>query len=400
MQVRALGFLVAIGTVSGFVAVSPAQDAEPAGATGPKMELIQTIRNGEGGVTKMAAIAGLQIQGDYLYVGGKKSITWFKRDVKTGQLAYAGTVAVNDRIGNTPCLLALAGGRLYAAGKALAWYEIDPKTGQLVEKGVTECNGATAVITGPDQKDLYVFTQPPAHHAGTVNIAWYRIDADGKPVQSREVTGEGILFNHFSSLVAAPDGKTVYSLSDFIKGAVVCLARAPNGEIAHRQCIDLEQVSKIPRMAYHRQWCELDLTPDGKWLYASISKTFYEGGTNAPCQTYLFKRDAATGDLAFQEVIKDRVRHLQFLPDSTGGFLARPSGSFESFALDHANGHLTTTGRLPELDGQAAMNLALDAENGLLYAATFQWDGYEPPASMIKSNAGDCLFVIRTGKGK
>jgi hypothetical protein len=68
---------------------------ESSGQTGPKMELVQTIKNGEGGVTKMTAISGIQFRGDYVYVSGSRSITYFKRNAQTGHLAYAGTVDVN-----------------------------------------------------------------------------------------------------------------------------------------------------------------------------------------------------------------------------------------------------------------------------------------------------------------
>jgi 6-phosphogluconolactonase (cycloisomerase 2 family) len=199
----------------------------------PRLEIVQSLTGGEDGLPKPFIIGyTIVIKGNFLYVGGN-NISYFKRDGKTGQLTFIGEAAdviktVNDAFPairkwgdkeRKTCIIKLIGNRLYAIpqwGTAMVWYDIDEQTGKLTQKGLVECGPCFHAVVSPDQKDIYLLTNPYARRSVKMTVTWYHLDADGKPVKSGEVAGKGMGGSdqtpHDGLLQISPDGKVLYVL--------------------------------------------------------------------------------------------------------------------------------------------------------------------------------------------
>jgi len=352
-----------------------------------KLEIVQTLKGGEDGLPKPFITAyTIAIKGDFIYVGGN-NISCFKRDVKTGKVTFVGEVAdVIKRVDDAfpklrkwgtnqrkTCILKLVGNRLYAIpqwGTGMAWYDIDAQSGKLTEKGVVECLPCFHAVVSPDQKDLYLLTNPYARRNIKPTVTWYHLDAEGKPVQSGEVTGKGLAGSdqtpHDGLVQISPDGKYIYAISGE-DHAVGCLERKPSGEIAYKSTTDLAKVVAPPKKY---PWSSMLMSPDGKWLYATL------WAYGKPVDNYIgiFKRDAESGDLTLQEALSGEQNVLanrrgwqcaQFLPDGSG-FLGHYDLGLWTFKYDAATGRLQNPTDVKETKGYKA-NVAYDLENGLLY---------------------------------
>jgi lactonase family protein with 7-bladed beta-propeller len=359
-------------------------------AQAPKLEIVQTLKGGEDGLPKPFIIGyTIVIKGNYLYVGGN-NISCFKRDVKTGQVAFLGEVAetkqrLSEAFPKAPklntdrktCILRMAGGRLYAipqAGTAMAWYDIDEQTGKLTEKGLVECKPCFHAVVSPDQKDLYLLTNPYARSL-KMTVTWYHLDADGKPVKSGEAAGKGIGYidqsPHDGALQISADGKYLYAISGADQ-SIACLERKPSGEIAYKSTADLAKIgeAEMPDKPNKYAWTSLLLSPDGKWLYANLMKYAKPSFQNIA----IFKRNLESGELTLQEAITGEKNVLanrrgwqcvQFLPNGTG-FLGHYDLGLWTFQYDAATGRLEYPVQIKETQGYKA-NVAYDLENGFLY---------------------------------
>src|SRR5262245_27636083 len=242
-------FIVELGLLS-----LHASADEPQRQAAPTLEIVQTLKGGEDGLPKPFIIGyTIVIKGDYLYVGGN-NISCFKRDLKTGKVTFLGEAAdviksVNDAFPKSrkwsdnqrkTCIIKLVGNRLYAIpqwGTAMAWYDIDGQTGKLTEKGLVECKPCFHAVVSPDQKDIYLLTNPYANRAVKMTVTWYHLDAEGKPVMSGEVAGKGLGGSdqtpHDGLLQISPDGKYLYAISGTDQ-TIACLERKPDGAIAYK----------------------------------------------------------------------------------------------------------------------------------------------------------------------
>jgi len=363
--------------------------AEPQRPSAPKLDIVQSFKGGEDGLPKPFILGyTLVIKGNYLYTAGN-NISCFKRDVKTGQTTFVGEAAdviqrVNDAFPQNrkwddkqrkTCIIRLIGNRLYAIpqwGTALAWYEIDDQTGKLTEKGVVECGPSFHAVASPDQKDLYVLTNPYARRFAKMAITWYHLDADGKPVKMGEVTGKGLGGSdqtpHDGLLQISPDGKYVYAISGDDQ-AIACLERAADGKLTYKSTTDLAKIG-APDKPNKSAWASLVLSPDGKWLYAQLWK--YSKPVDNHCVIY--KRNLDSGELTLQEDITGDKNALinrrgwqciQFLPNGTG-FLGHYDLGLWTFQYDAATGRLENPAEVKESQRYKA-NVAYDLENGLIY---------------------------------
>lgn len=370
------------------VVLSAAATADDPKPSAPKLEIVQTLKGGEDGLPKPFVTSyTMVLKGNYLYAGGN-NISCFQRDLKTGKLTYLGEAAdviksVNDAFPKgrkwgdkerKTCIIRLIGNRLYAIpqwGTALAWYDIDDKTGKLTEKGLVECKPCFHAVVSPDQKDLYLLTNPYAKRSVKMTVSWYHLDADGKPVLAGEVEGKGLGGSdqtpHDGLLQIAPDGKHLYVVSGADQ-AIACLERKPTGEIAHKSTTDLSKIGMAENNKY--AWTSLLLSPDGKWLYANLMKY------SKPADQFIatFKRDPASGELTLQDSVSGDKNPLanrrgwqcvQFLPNGTG-FLGHYDLGLLAFTYDAATGRLENGAPIKETQGYKA-NVAYDLDNGLIY---------------------------------
>jgi hypothetical protein len=154
--------------------------------------------------------------------------------------------------------------------------------------------------------------------------------------------------------------------------AIACIQRKPNGEIAYQGAADLAPVAKRDPDNYRYQWVGLAVSPDGKWLYASVRN-------GRPDENFygIFKRDPETGELAFREAVsgdKDPLANQQawntaFAGNGTEGYLGSWTGPLMTFRYEPQTGHLTHQGVAAGTNGYGAPHLLLDAERGFLYGA-------------------------------
>jgi 6-phosphogluconolactonase (cycloisomerase 2 family) len=316
------------------------------------------------------------LRGGFFYVSGEDGIICFKQDAETGKLSLVKQLA---ELKSGGFILRAAGGRLYGVTAhdgyrrmnwhGLAWFEIDPQTGLPARKGLVDCPASRQMAVAPEQKDLYLKSCGGQQD----RLFWYRLDAEGKPARAGEVSGKGIGANshdrHPSILRIAPDGKHLYCISaqDY---AIACVERKPGGEIAYKGAVDLEPLARRDPDNYRYQWLALGISPDGKWVYASIRNG------KPPENVYgIFKRDPESGALSLQEKVfgdKDRLADMRgwnmvFAPDGSGGYLGSWDGPLLTFRYDPKTGRLTDPAVVQETKGHGSPHLVLDAGNGFLY---------------------------------
>ncbi|MCG3179686.1 MAG: hypothetical protein BIFFINMI_02027 [Phycisphaerae bacterium] len=279
--------------------------------------------------------------------------------------------------------LAAAGGRLYAVphggGSAMHWYEVDPATGKPTEKGSAKCPGICgAVIVSPDGKDLYV---KALRGAGLIG---FHLGDTGEPAQVASLNGRGLERCVWGlstrALCVSPDGKFVYGITASPM-TIGLLDRKETGEVVYKKTFEQPEGP----FAKKYDWVSLVITPDGKWLYASVL-----GYGKATDNLYvIYNRDPATGELTSREVLEQTTMgcgvkgwNVMFLPDGSGGYWTHCHG-LAAFARDAQTGRIKRTGMLKEAPVIAPGTMVWDRENGFLYGG---------------SEKGDALVVVRTEK--
>ncbi len=166
-----------------------------------------------------------------------------------------------------------------------------------------------------------------------------------------------------------PDGKNLYTISaqDY---AIACIERKADGGIAFKDATDLEALIKRPPGNDRLQWVSLGISPDGKWVYASV-----RNGKPTENAYGIYKRDAETGTLTLQEKVfgdKDRLAdqkgwNMVFAPSGTGGYLGSQDGPLMTFKYDASTGKLSDPCVVKETKGRGSPILVLDDKNGFVY---------------------------------
>jgi 6-phosphogluconolactonase (cycloisomerase 2 family) len=342
----------------------------------------------------------MAFNGDYFYVSSNFGQSYFKLDRQTGKLTYVDGV-FNGRNKRGKLIagsyaICFAGGRMYKVAedsKGMTWCDIEAQTGKPIEKGRVDCPAAAGrMIVAPDQKSLYL--KAGGEEEG--HLLWYRINADGKPAKAGDVTGKGIGFSEANcdfpwlSQMSA-DGKFLYTISsqDY---AIACIERKANGEIACKSTIDLDTVIKRESGYERFRWVALAISPNDKWLYASVRN-------GRPSANYyaIFKRDAETGALSLKETItgdKDPLANLRgwavtFSPDGSGGYLGCCTGPFLTFKYDARTGHLTDLGMVKGTKAHGIGHLAWDPDRRFLYAGSYDGD--------LFPGYGFGIYVLKNG---
>jgi hypothetical protein len=359
-------------------------------------ELIQTVKDGDGGVSFSDHVGPVTARGAYIYaaIHYEGRLAYFHRDLKTGLLTYAGVLAF-DKPDMSIDSLVWANGRLYFYGGAghetgdgdsrgLHWLDVDPTLGKPVEKGKMDISLASGLVASPDQKCLYLLLKQ--QH----KVIRYQLEKDGTPKKTTETvfpaTGE------MSDLYITPDGKTLYArVAD--PGILYRMAIGPDGSMV---CGGTNSLAKLtegiiwPAGKWGYGWGRgFGVSPDGLCFYADFCNY---GGADA--RTALFVRDPKTGEVMFKAHMETKtggkmVKMLYaFEPDSTRGYFAsqgETSGNVVGwFDRDPKIGELTF-GDVVKGTGGGPFCIFLDSENGFLYSGTW---------------ATKQLFVIKTGKGK
>lgn len=388
----------------------------------PNAEMVQVLLAGTNGLPSTFDPSGLFSLGDCLYAVGpprNPSIHYFKRDAASGLLAYGGSVGVGQPNCDSTTVIAV-GRRLYAllarsGDNRIVWYDVDAKTGKPEEKGVSpkltwtdrpghteNVSWARMLVASGDQKNIYVTTDR--------TLLRFQIEADGKPAPVGQLTEKAI----GEYIVAAPDGKWLYTMTHKLVPAIACIQCQPDGEMALKHIVNLD-----PKWGVRDAKTEfsISLTPDGKWLYAAdwnIGGDDVEKGDASITNSYLavFRRDPGTGTLELADagcgndstrpdlqLANSRCLKLVFSADGKSGFVSTASGCLlRSFERNVETGRIGAIGEFPEWDRRRLPTrfLWLDNEKGLLYGASGKPFG---PAAHNVGAETHGMWVARIGKG-
>ena len=357
-----------------YVLPAMAGSGTPEAATNPRVEFVEEAH------AKLRCLVPVSadLSGSFLYLSGEDGIVIFQRDLQSGKLRF---VEQTPELRGGGYSIRCVGSRMYAVTPhdgykrlpwhGLAWSDLNAQTGRPARQGLVECPASLQMIVGPGEKDLYL----KACRDKADKVFWYRLEADGKPLSAGEVAGKGIGASDHNAYPGifqmSPDGRHLYTVSSQ-DHAVACIERKPTGEIAYKKSTELDPVAKRNPGNSAYAWASLGISPDGKWLYASVrngkpSDNFYG----------IFQRDAATGDLTFREKFsgeQDALANMKgwnllFSPGGTGGYLGSFAGPLLTFHYDAGTGHLTNPCLVKETKGSGTSHLMLDRENGLLYVS-------------------------------
>ena len=331
----------------------------------------------------------MAVVGDYLYEGGcgEGGINWFKRNLKTGELVYAGSLT-NTTLKNWYQMRA-TGNRLYVLGQGgwgapdssegLVVYDVNPQTGAIEEKAALKGHEVAGECLEIDAEGHSIYT----FCGNDGRLRWYRIEADGKPTLAGELTQKNGDFRFGTGLTLSPDGKNLYVVTSghplqwSREFCIWVFSRKPTGEVSFSKKVPLASVlpKDLPK-EFGSYWISLAaISPDGRWVYVAMNSR-----EQAPIFA-IYQRDLETGDLTLKESCPTCVPCLRlasmsalklvFLPDGSGGFTANggPWGVLESFRLDKETGRLCDI--TDDVDVQikciSCSELVLDAKNGWMY---------------------------------
>jgi len=363
-----------LAVAAGALAVSAAGRAR-----GEGLKLVQVIRNGADGVTRMSGAPNcVRANGPFVYVAspGGSSITWFRRDRQTGRLAHAGELTWRER--NYTNLITFAGGRLYSAAsvsrygrtisRGLVSFKLDPKTGAPTEVGRVDCPAAVALEAGKAGENLYLKTNP-RDGAGVVR---FKIGAAGKVKRMEAVTGRGLGYSAMTASVMAisPDGRNIYTVSG-ADHAVGILKKGAGGKVSYAGFVDLSVLARKAGGAEGYRWPSLAISPDGKNVYVNLWT--YDGSANV---VGVFRRSPATGKLSFvgKSACPPAGKGLRMVFGAGGkavyyGSLDAPVGFCRR---DAATGKLTAGGTVRATRGRSVYDLTIIRRAGQLYAAAWR----------------------------
>ena len=262
---------------------------------------------------------------------------------------------------------------------------------------------ARMLVASGDQKNLYVTTDRA--------VLRFKLEADGKPVPAGQLTDQAI----GEYMVAAPDGKWLYTMTHLPVPAIACIQCQPDGEIVLKNVVNLDP--KWAVRGNQKTEFAISQTPDGKWLYAAdwnVGGDDVEKGDASVTNSYLavFHRDPVTGALKLTDsgcgndstrpdlqLANSRRLQLVFNADGKSGFVSTASGCLlRSFERNAETGRIGAVAEFPEWDRRRlpTRSLWLDRDKGLLYGASGRPFG---PGAFNVGSETHAMWVARIGKG-
>jgi 6-phosphogluconolactonase (cycloisomerase 2 family) len=323
--------------------------------SGDQVGFVNMVQDGVAGVDGLAFADAVAISPDGLqiYAAGRddNAVAVFRRDLRRGELNFLQVLKEGDGgwqglAGVRNLAVSPDGKNVYAAGYAdnsLVVFTRDLATGLLAfqqvlqdnVKGVDGLEGIVSLAVSPDGKQVYaagsrdnavaVFNRSLT----TGGLAFTQILRDGVG----GITG----IESISSVTLSPDGKQVYTTSS-TDMAVAIFSRSAAGRLAEIQVVrngvgGVDGLDGASAAA---------VSPDGKQVYTTADQD------NA---VTVFAREAATGKLTFQQVLKNGdlginglwgASSLALSPDGRYVYATGTlSNAFTLFTRDAATGHLT-----------------------------------------------------------
>jgi 6-phosphogluconolactonase len=332
-------------------------------------------------------IASAASAATYMYVGnaGSSEIVVLSLDPKTGDLKEIEKVVppgLTKAGGSIPMGVSANKKFLYAGFRgeplAVAAFGIDAKSGKLKHLGNGPLNGSMPYIAA-DRTGKFLISASYPQHRATVNT----IGADGvvgAVKQSVEdiPNAHAVLFDKSNKHVLVPslgsdtvrqfnfdpatgaltangafkaaeksgprhirlsnNEKFAYLLTELFASIYVLPYDAKTGTLGKV----VQVVNAMPPNSQKKPWAaEIQLTPNGKFLYASERTT---------STLSVFKVDGASGMLTQVEVVPTEAQPRMFQIDPTGKYLyavGEKSDSMTSYAIDQASGKLTKLKQYP-----------------------------------------------------
>jgi len=305
----------------------------------------------------------------------------FRRDEKTGDLAFLSAVPVATDLGSPgrhldPHVALSSKDILYVTGAwthakndqhslGLSWYQLERKDGSYRKLGTIPCSaGVLWPAAKPDV--LYLST----YFAKEIQVI--RLAADGTPTVGERITGKGV----GTGLSAPADRRHWYTMS---AQSVAWLTSDAAGTLTYGGAVDIPDAvaDKISNLC-------VVAAPDGRHVYAMVRHSYSKG------YGAVFSRDAASGALTFVETIDMSkligVNHVVFTADGTVGYFAGTpecaGAGLGWFRRDPQSGKLTFVAKAP--GAPASWYLAYDGQLGRIYSGGF-WSSksirvYDVPA--------------------
>jgi 6-phosphogluconolactonase (cycloisomerase 2 family) len=398
----------------------------------------------------------VSIDGREVYISCSRlsGISWFDRNMVTGDLTYKGLCQQGGSITGLSAIssgmLSPDGKQLYVTGvseNAVTWLSRDSVTGALqpsgtlknLQNGMNNCVGPQSVAISPDGHEVFVVSSDKSYYSPSA-IHWFarNISTGALTYKSNIVMDSTNGLRHVLFVTVTPDGKQVYTVSggmpdypDYIDNAVSWFDRDyQTGILTFRGCIRPGK-NGVDSLG---NWVNSALiSPDGKTVYVSAGNGL---GSDVYNTINWFYRDTITGNLTY----KGRVRQGQNGIDSliTPGpmalsldhkqvyVIASGSSALNWFDRDSVSGALTFKGCYTNVAGYSGSGCAAESPDGknvyvtafgdsgiswydrnistgsLVYKSflkDFKIDGLAIPTSLTISPNGKNVYVVSQSDG-
>ena len=269
-----------------------------------------SIMDGENGMDGIYGVVDMIFSnnGRQAYTVYYNGINWFNRNTTSGALTFLNTIykynpGVDGLDGARKLTLTHDQKFVYVAANydnAVSWFSRDINTGNLTysgnikdaQSGVNGLNGAVDLMISPDDRFLYVLG------IYDTSISWF-----SRNTSNGGLTYEGSIFDHDSgvkglsgcqSLALSPDGRHVYVAALYDNSVSWFSRDSLTGSLAYSGTV-IDNINGVDGLYYANS---VVVHPSGYYVFVSAD---YDDAVSG------FMRDPVSGDLAYSGVIKDNT---------------------------------------------------------------------------------------------
>ncbi|MFK8103116.1 MAG: beta-propeller fold lactonase family protein [Saprospiraceae bacterium] len=369
-------------------------------------DFLMKIEEGTNGIEGLVNPTSMQLSltGAYLYVTAKTSgkVLVFARNKDTGELIFKTSIKSDGdgvKAMEYPVAMDVSpdGNFLYVAnqeGNSLSVFQRNNLDGSLIFiQEIIDVNGlekVAAVVSSPDGNYMYA-----AGSGADAIVVFQRNAITGRLSYEQMIENNVGLVNGLAgikSLSLSPDGTTLYA-AGFWDNSIVAFARTITTGALNFLARYEDGISGVDGLALINQ---VIVSADGEYVY-SIS--FLDDAIS------IFKRDAATGALLFQQIVKDGFGGVDGLDGGEALYLS-PDGmqlyglgffdqALAQFDRDPVTGNLTFAkvykNGMPNLVGLGGVQAVAGSPDGnFIYLGNILDDGVA--AYVRQAETGDLTF--------